>query len=146
MSRILDIGAGTDPHPLATDAVEIMGMREFTELVQQTRNPIHSGITYYFEVNMNTSLPFAADTFSMVISRYSIGTHGRQNAFREAYRVLQPGGQIQIVIGGPKGAPLVATRLRGAGFEQISSREIPLEDTRVPDVEITAWKPAGVLA
>ncbi|MFA5445293.1 MAG: class I SAM-dependent methyltransferase [Bacteroidales bacterium] len=145
MTRVLDIGAGTAPHPRATDAVDLHSPRALAAIARQERRRIPETVAYRYNVNMNESLPYAEKVFSTVVSQHSIGTFGRAKAFKEAFRVLKPGGKLQVRIGDPRNVRNVTAKIQGAGFEKIAVRVIPLKGQMDPDVEITARKPNPVV-
>ncbi len=70
-------------------------------------------------------LPFAADSFDVVVSSLAISNirdaGGREQALREAVRVLRPGGWLRIV---DEGAGRYAAVLREAGCAGVSVRQL----------------------
>jgi ubiquinone/menaquinone biosynthesis C-methylase UbiE len=123
MARILDLGAGHDPDPAATDAVELLS-RAFTVAdAKRVGQTIPPRVNYLFGVDMNKGLPYDASTFQKVISKYAISAYGKPKAYREAYRVLKPGGTIVVELGDPRDIQTIATRLRGARFTGVTVKE-----------------------
>jgi len=97
--RILDIGAGFEPYPGATDAVDRWGAKSTYHIRKKMKHPFPETLRYRFSIDMNKQLPYPDATFVKVVSRHSLCTFGTQNAFNEAYRVLKPGGSIMIQTG-----------------------------------------------
>ena len=95
------------------------------------------------------ALPFAADTFDLIVSSLAIhnihGSAGREEAIAEAWRVLKPGGRI--VIADIRATRLYARTLERLGAADVSRRGLgwrfwygnPFAATNL----VTASKPAG---
>ena len=67
------------------------------------RNAVAEGVADRVELHTGDmrALPFADDSFDLVLSSFAVhnisGRAGRENAIREAVRVLRPGGRLMIV-------------------------------------------------
>ena len=121
--RILDIGAGFEPYPGATDAVDRRGAKSTYHIRKKMKHPFPKTLRYRFSIDMNKQLPYPDATFVKVVSRYSLCTFGTQNAFNEAYRVLKPGGSIMIQTGHDlNGVKKLMQTLVMAGFVEPSYR------------------------
>ena len=123
MARVLDIGAGYDPHPEATDAIDAFDQKALVELGKKEGKSIPARVAYRFGVDMNAGLPYPAGTFQKVVSRFSLATFGKPKAFREAHRVLKPGGILETWVGDAGEVADTTRRLRGARFTQITTEQ-----------------------
>ena len=136
MARVLDIGAGYEPHPAATDAIDILDRKTLASLGKQDGYVIPSRLLYKFGVDFNQALPYPAGTFQRAISRFSLATFGKPPAYREAHRVLRPGGSIEIWAGDSRKIARITRHLRGARFTGVAVEDLGQEEYR-----ITARKP-----
>jgi ubiquinone/menaquinone biosynthesis C-methylase UbiE len=98
-TRLLDVGCGTGR--LANAAAERFGVRAWgvdrsAAMVEQARAGAAKGVA--FRVASADALPFRDGWFDAVTMRLVVHTLGdaRQNALREAARVLGPGGRLFI--------------------------------------------------
>jgi ubiquinone/menaquinone biosynthesis C-methylase UbiE len=98
-TRLLDVGCGTGR--LANAAAERFGVRAWgvdrsEKMVEQARAGAARGVA--FRVASADALPFRDGWFDAVTMRLVLHTLGgaRENALREAARVLAPGGRIFI--------------------------------------------------
>jgi ubiquinone/menaquinone biosynthesis C-methylase UbiE len=98
-TRLLDVGCGTGR--LANAAAERFGVRAWgvdrsQEMVEQARAGAARGVA--FRVASADALPFRDGWFDAVTMRLVVHTLGaaRENALREAARVLAPGGRIFV--------------------------------------------------
>jgi len=124
LARVLDLGAGHDPHPEATDAIDAFDQNTLVELGKLDGRAIPVKITYRYQVDMNAGLPYPAGTFQKVVSQFALATFGKPKAFREAHRVLKPGGTIEIRMGNRGEVPRIVRHLRGARFTQITTEPL----------------------
>ena len=146
---VLDIGAGSMPDLRATHAVDIERKNSslFKSQIKSTRsqlkpvgltdydiaihNSIKNDVKYIYGVNYNKDpLPYPDNTFTLVISNCSL-THRMvtpsTTAFKEAYRVVKPNGQIEINVHGfitehqkELGLNKLKEYLSNAGFKHIT--------------------------
>lgn len=102
--RALDIGCGVGRHTLALadigfklDAVDTSA----TGLAHVSSEAMLHGLDVTTHNAVMTDLPFPADTFDFIVS-WNVIYHGddteMRQAFAEIYRVLKPGGTIQITL------------------------------------------------
>jgi SAM-dependent methyltransferase len=110
---ILDMGAANIPYPYATHAVDLVSKHgaltdEFNakndyyngEITKQRFENMLKYIDYKFNFNYNTQkLPWQNNYFDLIFSNGSIGKYGKENAFKEAYRVLKRGGKLKFTVG-----------------------------------------------
>jgi hypothetical protein len=96
------------------------------------------------KANYNRGLPFKERTFKKITSDYSLDTFGSLLAYKEANRVLEEGGKIEITSGSDfRRANAVIRKLKKAGFEKIETKIIPLNDQyNNKDIFISAEKQA----
>lgn len=129
--RILDLGAGPSPHRSATDAIDILDRKRMLAIARAAKRSqlrkfvLPPKVRYRFGVDMNVRLPYASNTFEKVVSRYSICAFGTEGAFLEAYRVLVPGGKIEIWAGDRENAGYARDMLTQAGFLAVTVIAIP---------------------
>ena len=73
-----------------------------------------------------TALPFADNSFDVVLSSYAIhnisGAAGRAKAISEAVRVLRPGGRL--LIADVRGTRLYESHLRKLGMNEVARRSL----------------------
>lgn len=74
---------------------------------------------------MNDALPYPARTFHRVVSKFSLITFGRPKAYREIYRVLKPGGLIEVWVGSAQNVAKGKRHLKGARFIEVNARFAP---------------------
>ena len=91
-SPILDIGAGKNPHPQATHAID------------RIPDPKFRGLNYTGEWNFKEReyLPYEDDSFLYVISSGGLGVNFGTDSlslFDDTYRVLKPGGKLVLAYG-----------------------------------------------
>jgi SAM-dependent methyltransferase len=111
--RILDLGCGRGAVLLLAAQRLTMGKAVGVDIWKRTdqsgnaaeatqRNAVALGVTDRVELRTAdmTALPFAAETFDLVLSNVAIhnvrGRSGRERAIDEAVRVLRPGGRLMI--------------------------------------------------
>jgi ubiquinone/menaquinone biosynthesis C-methylase UbiE len=112
---ILDMGAANIPYPHATHAVDLVSKRGALTDEFNTKNDYYNGeitkqrfenmlkyMDYKFNFNYNTQkLPWPNNYFDIIFSNGSIGAYGKENAYKEAYRVLKHGGKLKFTVGEP---------------------------------------------
>lgn len=104
---ILDVGTGPGHLPIElarnSPSVHVIGIDIALELLNDgikgaRKKHLDERITF-LRANVE-SLPFANDTFEMVQSIFSFHLwNNRQSGIKEIYRVLKPGGQVNILVG-----------------------------------------------
>ena len=73
MTRVLDIGAGTAPHPRATDAVDLHSPRVIAAIARQERRRIPETVAYRYNVNVNYHwLKPVACRYSLLTGLYNL--------------------------------------------------------------------------
>ena len=102
--KILDMGAGANPYPRATHAIDA------TKKLHPTKEEINfykaehgknletklKQMDYKIKINYNTQkLPWPDNSFKMVYSNGSLAENGNLHAYKEAYRVLKHGGKLK---------------------------------------------------
>lgn len=92
----------------------------------------------------NKNIPFKNNYFGKIKSEYSLGTLGKQKAYSEAFRVLDDGGKIEILIGGEStSTKAISNKLQKAGFEDIKVDKFYFNDEfGNVDTVISAKKPS----
>ena len=116
MSRILDIGSGLMPDYRATDAIDYQ-TRSSSNIKQNeqfhingqilhlgvSKNRVNylkkyrdSNIHFKWNVDFNSYLPYADNTFNKIVSHSSIIAFGKISAYKEIYRVLKHGVSVEI--------------------------------------------------
>jgi len=119
--RILDIGAGGNPDIRATDAIDRLKSksiererREFFEKgyfykkkfckergyckePPKTRPKLNNKTKYLYNINFNQDkLPYDDNSIDIIISYHAISAFGGKHAIKEIYRILKPGGHVDI--------------------------------------------------
>lgn len=132
-SRILDLGAGYDPHRSATDAIDLMPRKDILSLARKARKfPLRGKaifpptLKYRFGIDMNKGLPYPDRTFKKVISRYSLSIFGKAQAFSEIFRVLVLGGKVEVWAGDKSDISRIISKMKRAGFDSFSVKTIPV--------------------
>jgi SAM-dependent methyltransferase len=104
---VLDMGAGINPHPKATHAVDVSyrpkNIKHAVETygsglttVKKLENKLKS-VDYKFNFNYNMQkLPWPSNHFDMIYSNGSLGANGKSFAYKEIYRVLKHGGKLSF--------------------------------------------------
>jgi ubiquinone/menaquinone biosynthesis C-methylase UbiE len=111
--RLLDLGCGTATltilvkqlHP----TVDVVGIDGDPNVLAIARAKVgHSGENITLDLGMADQLPFADRSFDRVLSSlvfHHLNKDSKQRAFQEIYRVLRPGGELNIVDIGPPHTP-----------------------------------------
>jgi SAM-dependent methyltransferase len=119
--RILDIGAGANPYIDATDAVDRLtpkaikkekdGFFEKSYFYKRkyckergyckkpitTRPKLKNKINYLYNINFNQDkLPYDDNSIDVIVSYHSLQAFGGRHAIKEVYRILKPGGHVDI--------------------------------------------------
>lgn len=138
-SRVLDVGCGAGTFAIIVKqqhpSVEITGIDGDPAIVDRARHKADSaGVHVSFQVGLATELPFGNRCFDRVTSTlvmHHLPTPAKTRAFVEAFRVLEPGGEIHIVDFGPPLGPYsrAMSRIFG-GMGEIADNL----DGRLPDM------------
>src|SRR5262245_12337249 len=123
--RVLDLGCGTatltilikQAHPHA----EVTGLDGDAKILKiACRKVARAGVDITLHEGLAYQLPDSDKSFDRVVSSlvlHHLTAEDRRRALSEAFRVLQPGGELHIAdLGRPN--KLLPTMLRDAGFEQ----------------------------
>ena len=123
--RVLDLGCGTatltilikQAHPHA----EVTGLDGDAKILKiACRKVARAGVDITLHEGLAYQLPYSDKSFDRVVSSlvlHHLTAEDRRRALSEAFRVLQPGGELHIAdLGRPN--KLLPTMLRDAGFEQ----------------------------
>lgn len=118
--RILDIGAGANPRIDATDALDFLGPKEikrerdnffekqFAGKIKHckrdnyckkpiTRPKLNNKIKFVYHIDYNKDrLPYDDNSVDIVSSYHSLDAFGGIHAIQEIYRILKPGGYVDI--------------------------------------------------
>ncbi|WP_336212266.1 class I SAM-dependent methyltransferase [Nonomuraea sp. LPB2021202275-12-8] len=116
--RILDVGCGTGYltrvlAPVVTPAGHVTGLDPSSAMIEYARGRAPGNCGY--EVGEGQNLPFPDGSYDAVVSSlalHHIPADARQEALREMFRVLRPGGRLVIAEFRPPAHPL-ARRLVG---------------------------------
>jgi ubiquinone/menaquinone biosynthesis C-methylase UbiE len=127
--RVLDLGCGTatltimikQAHPQA----EVTGLDGDANILKIARRKVaRAGVEIALDEGLAYRLPYSDKSFDRVVSSlafHHLTVEDRRLALSEAFRVLQPGGELHIAdLGRPN--KLLPTMLREAGFEQDEER------------------------
>jgi 2-polyprenyl-3-methyl-5-hydroxy-6-metoxy-1,4-benzoquinol methylase len=100
--RVLDVAAGTGllSRAIAPQVKSVLAADLTPEMIEQARRQAELSETanVTFEQAAAEALPHSADTFDMVVTRFSIHhLHQPHVAFREMARVCRPGGKIAVI-------------------------------------------------
>lgn len=102
--RILDLGCGTGTLALMVKQthpnVDVFGLDADLEALQLARAKLeHAGAEAQLEQGLAAVLPYPAKSFDTVLSSlffHHLSRELKQDAMREVFRVLRPGGQFHI--------------------------------------------------
>lgn len=133
--RILDIGAGAHPIRGATHAIDIAPEEEIQDELEETGRRLPKGIHYTFSHDfIRKTLPYPSNFFDQVVSRFALGMFGlTAKPWREAQRVLKPGGTLTIDLGDINKEKLERIRTLGksTGFSSGKLVDLGNEEIRV---------------
>lgn len=149
--RVLDVGCGTGSLTIAAKARagstgKVFGIDAALEMIDVARSKAaRAGLEIEFRVGLIESLPFADNSFDVVLSSlmmHHLPDHPKVKGLAEIYRVLKPGGHLLIVdMNRPTalhikilaallirekmdtGAQDLPTMMKGVGFGQIESKD-----------------------
>ena len=150
--RVLDMGAGSMPDLRATHAIDKEKKRSslfknqmkfgisqlkpvgLTDYDIAIHHELKKDIDYTYGIDFNKDpLPYPDQTFTLVISNCSAALKlltPSTLAFKEAYRVLKPNGQIEINVGGfntnaqkEREVKKLFSHLSNAGFKNIQGKQ-----------------------
>lgn len=169
MPNVLDLGSGLIPDVRATDAVDLADRRELRNEEEQTAQQARDlgisegelkkrrafgrvNVKLKTGVDYNSGLPYPDEKFDTVVSHSSVAAFGKAAVYREARRVLKPGGALEV--GAAKLARTdsakVSTKMRKAGFTGIQVKKSQ-PDTRALVVgtpmtidKVVGWKPPKI--
>jgi ubiquinone/menaquinone biosynthesis C-methylase UbiE len=115
--KVLDLGSGTgEPAislaPLPAPAGEVTALDLNPELLAMARQRAHQRGLGNFSTRAGDAnhLPFADASFDLVTCRLGV-MFLREDALREAYRVLKPGGRVCFAAWGPFAQPYWSTTI-----------------------------------
>ena len=143
VTSILDVGCGAGQTLIASrlrPAVRAVGVDPDFEALALGRR---LGAPVHLVHACGESLPFAADSFDMVISRVAVPYMRRGSALAEMARVLRPGGHALLVVGDgivddrPEHAPdAIAEAGAPVGLEPVAraSQARPIHDRRLAQI------------
>jgi ubiquinone/menaquinone biosynthesis C-methylase UbiE len=129
--RILDMGCGTgtlsvwakEAHP-ATEVVGVDGDAEILKIARKKAE--RAGVEVRFDRAMAHDLPYPDASFQRVLSSllfHHLDHDGKGHAVREVFRVLEPGGGVQLLDGFENTRDNVEGRLPSI-FTQAGFREV----------------------
>lgn len=100
--KVLDLGPGISPDMRATHAVDIQTLRA----MEASR---FKDIKFKAKVDASKGLPYRTGFFDMVISYGALGHNfGAPKTYAEVYRILKPGGKLELGISAFIGESYVA--------------------------------------
>jgi len=104
--KVLDVGCGTGQMAItarlnAPPTVEIYGTDASPEMIARAReHTVKAGLTVDFRTGLVEAIDFPDNSLDIVLSNFIVHhlpEHLEGKAFAEIYRVLKPGGRLQIV-------------------------------------------------
>lgn len=112
--EVLDVGAGSEPAPGATVAIDI---------IEPSKPRLPASLREYVIAEAG-SIPYKDEFFDRGISRWAVGPRIKGiGAVRELYRVLKPGGRVYVSIleEDKETLPEVKGHMRQVGFHIIAT-------------------------
>lgn len=151
---VLDLGSAGNPAKDATVLLDIESKRwsrsvsfgkrfEFGDATPLQRARFEK--LPYIQANYNEGIPTESFLFKKLTSTGSLAPFGRQTAYNEAFRVLDIGGQLDVLTGIKPGKAII-NRYINAGFTDVKVKEIPWKDESFisSDYLISGKKPATI--